>query len=157
MISTQNVLHRLQETIRFAVAYNELNIAESLTELQTVLHGNLCNEYPIVWAERLMAIIQERPADIELALESFRNQGKADTLEEFLFDVYFYISENGTTISDWNNTIMSIQFCNDLDLNLAFTDLIRAIFGLPSIDEEITEESSYDIIQTEDPQFRYSC
>ena len=73
MISTQNVLHRLQETIRFAVAYNELNIAESLTELQTVLHGNLCNEYPIVWAERLMAIIQERCPEIELVLESCDN------------------------------------------------------------------------------------
>jgi len=58
MISVRKVSDKLNEAIRFAVAYNKVNIAQSLQDLQTVLHGNLVNEYPIIWAKRLMAVIQ---------------------------------------------------------------------------------------------------
>src|SRR3954470_16632528 len=132
MISTQDILERFKEVIRLAGSYNEFYMEKSLIELYSILHGNLANEYPIIWAEKIMAIFQGTDPNIELILECSSNRGKAGTLEEFLLDVYFYLSEHGTTLNDWKSTIMSIQFYDDLELNLALVDLLRALYGLVS-------------------------
>ena len=66
-------------------------------------------KYPIEFTERLLAIIIERAPNIDLVLEDMSNRGKTDTLEEFIFDVKIYLSENSMTLQELHRCVHSIE------------------------------------------------
>ena len=69
-------------------------------------------KYPIEFTERLIAIIQERASNIDLVLEDMSNRGKADTLEEFIFDIKMYLSDYDTVFLDWDKLVNKSECFN---------------------------------------------
>ena len=114
---------------------------------------NLCKSfhifrYPVEFKERLAATIMEIASDVELALENYNNQGKADTLEEFIFNVKMYLSENGTTLQNWHRCIHSIEWISE-DLALDISYLITIIFDQEDEEQDIEGDIEY-VVSVED-------
>ena len=109
---------------------------------------NLCNgfhifKYPIEFTERLIAIIQERASNIDLVLEDMSNQEKADTLEEFIFNVKMYLSDNDTVFLDWDKLVNKMKISDYLQS--VISDLLEIIFRFGDDEEDVKDYNIQDI------------
>ena len=132
----REIRHAIYTIIRQAFRDGDKALATEFRQLQNSFH---IFKYPIEFTERLMAIIQERPSNIDLVLEDIFNRGKADTLEEYIFDVKIYLAENGMTLQEWYRCIYSIEFVSS-ELMLDLSYLLTIIFDEEDVEDNIIQD-----------------
>lgn len=135
----REIRHALYTIIRQASRDGNTKLVADFRALRNSFH---IFQYPIVFKERLAAIIMEVNPDIKSALEDIFNRGKADTLEEFIFDVKIYLSENGTTLQDWHRCVDSMKYISE-DLAQDISHLMTIIFDQEDEEQDIEVNIGY--------------